>query len=165
MPLAHRLSVAPLLLLTTGCLPDSDAADDSGCSPFAPGCAGSRDWGSVTSSSAAEDAEAPREVGPFSGTGEIDIIAADCNIIWDISGPQCAGCDLGWDVALTPSGGTCSADPNAEGRLQYADGSVYFDDFYWGYGVTGGGTLRWYSLGYVYGAGGYDYYYSGSGSY
>jgi len=165
LTLSLRLSVAPLLLLTAGCLPDSDAADDSGCSPFAPGCAGGRDWGTSTSTSVADDAEAPREVGPFSGTAVIEIIAADCDITWDVAGPQCAGCDLGWDVDLIPTGGSCGADPNAEGRLEYFGGAVYFDDSYWGYGVTGGGTLRWYSLGYVYGAGGYDYYYRGSGSY
>jgi hypothetical protein len=105
-------------------------------------------------------------VGAFSGTGGVLIVEAGCDIVWDFSGPATNGMDLMWDVdGVLSSAGSCDFGEDASRTLAVTGGAVYFGDDYWGAATNGGGSLSWATAGYVYGAGGYTYVYSGNGSY
>ena len=106
------------------------------------------------------------DVGAIVGTAGVLIVEEDCDIIWGMDGPPCAGCELGWDVDLMiTSAGSCSFGSSVSGRFVVEYGAAYWSDAYWGEAVTGGGTLSWMTAGYVYGAGGYSYLYAGAAVY
>ncbi len=105
-------------------------------------------------------------VGDLRGVAGVAIQEAGCSILWDVYGPQCAGCDYGWDVSLSDSGaGSCDFGDDTSGTLSYHYGAVYFQGTYWGSASLGGGRLDWSSYAYMDGPGGYSYYYVGSASY
>jgi hypothetical protein len=106
------------------------------------------------------------EVGPIAGSAGVFIVEAGCDIVWDMSGDQCAGCDLGWDISLgLTDAGSCSFGDNTSGKFEVSAGAAYFEGDYWGAAAAGGGAVSWATVGYVYGAGGYTYFYSGSAAY
>lgn len=105
-------------------------------------------------------------IGPISGTAGVFILEAECDVVWDLSGSQCAGCDLAWDVSLELNElGSCAFGDSTAGVFEVREAGVYFSDQYWGAAQAGGGTVTWASNGYVYGEGGGNYLYSGSATY
>ena len=105
-------------------------------------------------------------VGDITATGGVLIVEAGCEVIWDISGSQCSGCDLGWDASLALSDSTsCDFGDNTSGTLEVSGGALYFGGDYWAAATTGGNAISWATAGYVYGAGGGTYVYAGSGTY
>ena len=102
-------------------------------------------------------------VGDLRGFAGVAIQEMGCTILWDVDGSQCPGCDYGWDVGLSDSGaGSCDFGDDTSGELIYQYGAVYFQSLYWGRATLGGGRLDWSSYAYIYGPGGYSYYYVGS---
>ena len=105
-------------------------------------------------------------IGDIRGTAGVYIAEAGCSIIWDHAGYSSNGYDLSWEVSATVStASSCSFGSDTYNSLQVSAGSVYFGADYWGAASYGGGSLSWATAGYVYGAGGYTYYYSGYGDY
>lgn len=148
-------------LVSVACLPDEQKDEESGCGLFS-NCYDS--WYSWGDSGGYWDDDV--EVGSITGSAGVYIVEAGCDLVWDISGDQCSGCDLGWDIAMDlTSLGSCSFGNNTSGTLEIYGGAAYFSGDYWGVASAGGRSVTWATVGYVYGVGGYTYYYSGAGSY
>ena len=165
MTFRTTLSIAALSLSLTSCLPSDDKDDEeSGCSPFDPSCRGVYGTGWYSWDSGYGGWDDP-DVGPISGIAAVYIQEAGCDVLWDLSGPQCSGCDLGWDADLDYTGGSCGGGGDTSGTLLVEGRAVYWNSDYWGYAAVGGGSISWATVGYVYGAGGYTYTYYGSATY
>lgn len=125
-------------------------------------------YGSPKDSSDTAFGPPPSTVGNLSGTAGVSIAELGCDVVWDISGPQCDGCDLGWDASLSvlpEPETTCGFGDDTSGVFEVVAGAAYFQGDYWGAATAAGGTVEWNTVGYVYGAGGYSYSYSGAASY
>jgi hypothetical protein len=108
----------------------------------------------------------PTIVGDISGKAGVLIVEANCDVAWDMTGTQCDGCELGWDATLTLNDeGSCEFGEDTTGVFEVLAGAAYWKGSYWGAATSGGNSVNWATAGYVYGAGGYTYVYSGSASY
>jgi|GEM_PF-1304824 len=106
------------------------------------------------------------DVGDLHGVAGVWIVETECDVVWTMSGEQCPGCDLGWDTDLELSdAGSCPFGTDTSGTFEVVAGAAYFRGDYWGAAAYGGGSVAWASAGYIYGAGGYTYYYAGSAAY
>ena len=113
-----------------------------------------------------EDDEGEDHPAFINGLAAVYIQEFSCAIAWDISGAPVSGYDLMWEVDGTVSASTdCLFGEDISNTLEVTAGAVYFGVDYWGAASYGGGTLDWTTAGYVYGAGGYTYYYYGYGLY
>lgn len=105
-------------------------------------------------------------VGDIDGMAGVYIVELGCQVVWNLVGPPCAGCDLGWDVDLLWSEtSTCPFGDDTSGTFEVTAGAAYWSGGYWGRATTGGGAVSWATAGYIYGGGGYTYQYAGSANY
>jgi len=106
------------------------------------------------------------DLGDLEGTAGVLIAELGCVVIWDMAGDQCPGCDLGWDVDLDydASASDCGFGGDGSGRFEVEGGGAYFNGDYWGAASSGGGSISWNTVGYMYGAA-YAYVYAGMATY
>lgn len=143
------------------CLPKEDDDKDESGWGFGTGR-----WGDVGVTSIADDDRDEDSYSEFRGRGGVLVVDAGCEVVWEISGYTCAGCDLGWEVDLShSSASSCDFGSDTSGVFEVVGGAAYFNGDYWAAASAGGGALSWSTAGYVYGSGGGTYYYAGSGTY
>lgn len=154
------LAVLVTSIAAVACLPKGDD-DESGSAVF-----GSYRYDSWYRWDSGGWSDPGPVVGDFSGIGGVMIVEAGCELVWDLAGRQCSGCDLGWDVSLEVSpSSSCDFGTDTSGVLEIGGGAAYFNGDYWGAATARDGAVSWATAGYIYGAGGYTYAYAGSGLY
>ena len=158
MKLMHAAGWLGLVLMgavaMSSCLPKDSDEDDSASNY------GETGWYSYADSGWNNN----RTVGPISGMAGVAIEDL-CTVLWDFTGTPSGGAmDLVWsaDLRINPSA-TCGEDTS--GTLEVENYAMYFNNDYWGPASYSGGSVSWSTLAYVTGAGGYQYYYYGYGSY
>ena len=161
------LSVVALTALLAACLPSADSDKDSDCGAFGLGCGSYGVYYDTYDYWYDSGRERPDgDVGDFSGVAAVLIMEAGCDIVWDLSGSASNGLDLRWDMDLDLSGSSsCDFGSDTAGTFEVRAGAAYFNSDYWGAAAYSDGSVAWATAGYVYGAGGYTYVYSGSGTY
>ena len=106
------------------------------------------------------------DIGDMTGMAMVIIQELDCDIIWDMSGTHCAGCGLEWDTLFSlSSSGSCEFGTDTSATFEVISNAAYMNDDYWGQAIYGSGSIYFYTVGYVAGAGGYSYYYAGFADY
>lgn len=139
-------------------------SDDAGGTGSDAGGTGSDVGGSDAGGSGSGGSEV--DAGRIEGAAAVFILDLDCDVIWDLVGDACGGCDLAWDIdLLVRDATTCPFGFDTAGRFELMRGSAYWEGNYWAAASYTGGSVVWESAGYVYGGGGYTYIYAGAADY